>query len=97
MSTAFIPRLSPLTAAILATLQTAALQVHAADSTPQQLPKISVGSSAEEEPTYKTEVLSSPKYTELARDTPQSVTVIPAQVMKDQNLLNAIRGDEVFK
>ena len=87
MRTAFSMRPSLLTAAILATLQTAALQVHAADAKPeQQLPKISVGAD-EEAASYKPEVLSSPKYTELARDTPQSVTVIPAQVMKDQNLL----------
>ena len=79
-------RHTPLAAAILTTLQTAAAQVQAAESEPAtQLPKISVGAEAED--SYKEEVLSSPKYTELARDTPQTVTVIPKQLIEDQKLL----------
>lgn len=86
MRTVICSRPTPVAVAILAALQAATLQVHAADApSQQQLPKISVG--ADEVNEYKPEILSSPKYTELALDTPQSVTVIPAQVMKDQNLL----------
>lgn len=89
MRTATLLRPSPLAAAVLATLQTAALQVQAAETTPQQqLPKISVG--AEEEGSYKTEVLPSPKYTELLRDTPQTITVVTRKVM-DQQALTSLR------
>lgn len=78
-------RPSPLATAVLATLQAAmAMQAQAAETT-QQLPKISVG--AETAGSYKPEVLSSPKYTEAARDTPQTVTVISRQLLDDQNLL----------
>lgn len=87
MRTATLLRPSPLAAAVLATLQAAAaLQVQAAETAPQQqLPKISV--DAKEETSYKPEILSSPKYTEAPRDTPQSVTVISRQLLDDQNLL----------
>jgi catecholate siderophore receptor len=86
MRTSKVARHTPLVTAILATLQTAAVQVQAAESeAAQQLPKISVGAEAED--SYKEEILSSPKYTELARDTPQTVTVIPQQLINDQKLL----------
>lgn len=84
MRTVTLLRPAPLAVAVMATLHAAALQVQAAE-TAQQLPKISVG--AEEESSYKPEILSSPKYTQGARDTPQSVTIIPRQLIEDQNLL----------
>jgi catecholate siderophore receptor len=36
---------------------------------------------------YKPETVGSPKYTEPLRDTPQTVTVIPKEVIADQNLM----------
>lgn len=36
---------------------------------------------------YKAEQASSPKYTSLLRDTPQTLTVVPHQVIEDQSLL----------
>src|SRR5262249_47154254 len=36
---------------------------------------------------YKAEVASSPKYTELLRDTPQTITVIPADLIQQQGAL----------
>ena len=80
-----LSRRTPLAAAILATLQTAAMQSHAAETTnAQQLPKISVGA---EEESYKPETVSSPKYTELLRDTPQTVTIVNREVMDQQSLV----------
>ena len=80
-------RPTPLTAAVLSVLQAAAMQVDAAEtSSPQQLPKISVGGT--EDSSYKPEILNSPKYTESVRDTPQSVTVISKQLIEDQKLLS---------
>lgn len=74
----------PLAAAILTTLQAAAMHASAADSaTPQQLPKISVGADAEAD-SYKTRSASSPKYTQPLLDTPQTITVIPHSVIKEQ-------------
>jgi catecholate siderophore receptor len=75
-------RLRPLAAAVLTTLQVAALQAQAAESSPQQLPKISVG--ADLESSYKTETSASPKLTQPLRDTPQTITVIPQSVIKEQ-------------
>jgi catecholate siderophore receptor len=76
----------PLAAAVLAALQAATMQAHAAGpKAPQQLPKISVG--AEAESSYKPDIASSPKYTEALRDTPQTITIIPQQLIEDQKLL----------
>lgn len=47
----------------------------------KQLDKISVGA---EEDGYKQDVVSSPKYTQALRDTPQTITVIPQAVIKEQ-------------
>lgn len=69
-----------LAAAIFTVLQTAAPAM-AADDKPQELPKISVGSS---ENSVKTDVASSPKYTQPLLDTPQTITVIPATVIRDR-------------
>lgn len=80
-------RLRPLAAAVLATLQAAALQAQAAESTPQQLPKISVGADVEED-SYRTESSSSPKLTQPLRDTPQTITVIPEAVIKERGASN---------
>jgi catecholate siderophore receptor len=68
-----------LAAAIISALGTGAAR--AADASPQQLPKISVGTEGE---SYKTDIASSPKYTQPLLDTPQTITVIPAAVIKQQ-------------
>jgi catecholate siderophore receptor len=71
-----------LAAAVLATLQAAALQAQAAQpASPQQLPKVSVEA---QEDTYKVDESSSPKYTQPLRDVPQTITVISESVIKDQ-------------
>lgn len=69
-----------LAAAIFTVLQSAAPAM-AADNKPQELPKISVGAS---ENSVKTDVASSPKYTQPLLDTPQTITVIPATVIRDR-------------
>lgn len=73
---------STLAATIFTVLQTAAPQLHAADDKPQALPKISVG--AEEEGSLKTDVASSPKFTQPLLDTPQTIQVIPQAVIRDR-------------
>ena len=80
-------RRTPLATAVLAALQAATSNAVAADAQqqPQQLPKVSVG--AEPETSFKEDLLSSPKYSEIARDTPQTVTIIPKQLIEDQKLL----------
>jgi catecholate siderophore receptor len=72
---------STLAATIFTVLQTAAPSVYAAEEKPQTLRKISVG--ADEEP-LKTEVASSPKYTQPLLDTPQTIQVIPQAVIRDR-------------
>lgn len=67
-----------LAAAIFTVLQAA--PALAADD-PQRLPKISVGAS---EDSVKTDVASSPKYSQPLLDTPQTITVIPAAVIRDR-------------
>ncbi len=90
MRTSNVSRHTPLAAAILATLQTAAMHVHAAETPePKQLPKISVGATTEEEATsYKRDVVSSPKYAEPLLDIPQNIAVVTRQVIDDQKLLS---------
>jgi len=58
----------------------------AQQTTTQTLPEVNVTSTAEA--AYKPETVASPKYTEPLRDTPQTITVIPKEVMADQNLLS---------
>ncbi len=41
----------------------------------------------DQEQSYKVDEVSSPKYTAPLRDTPQTITVVPHQVIEDQNLL----------
>lgn len=74
-------RRSTLAATIFTVLQTAAPQLHAAESKPQQLPKIAVEATEE---SLKTEVASSPKYTQPLLDTAQTIQVIPATVIRDR-------------
>lgn len=50
------------------------------------LPAVNV--TATSEAGYKAESVSSPKYTEPLRDVPQTITVIPKEVLADQNLLS---------
>ncbi|WP_313517833.1 TonB-dependent siderophore receptor [Pseudomonas sp.] len=42
----------------------------------------------DQEQSYKVDEVSSPKYTAPLRDTPQTITVVPRQVIEDQNLLS---------
>jgi catecholate siderophore receptor len=70
-----------LAAAVLAALQTAAPQAHAAQ--PQRLPTISVGADPDED-SYKVDSAASPKYTQPLRDTPQTITVVPQSIIEDQ-------------
>lgn len=74
-------RRSTLTAAIFAVLQSAAPQLQAAEARPQQLPKISVEAA---EDSVKTDVASSPKYSQALLDTPQTIQVIPQTVIRDR-------------
>lgn len=88
MSSSLMSGRSPLAAAIFAVLQAASMQGHAAESSqPTQLPKISVGATAEEDG-YKPEAVASPKYTEGLRDTPQTINVVTKEVIDDQKLLS---------
>ncbi|MBM0108474.1 TonB-dependent siderophore receptor [Steroidobacter sp. S1-65] len=81
MRDSILGRRSTLAATIFTVLQAAAPQLQAAESKPQQLPKISV--KAEEE-TLKTEVASSPKYSQPLLDTPQTIQVIPQAVIRER-------------
>lgn len=74
-------RNASLAAAIFTALQAAAPQLQAAESKPQQLPKISVDAA---ENSLKTDVASSPKYTQPLLDTPQTIQVIPQAVIRDR-------------
>lgn len=74
-------RRSTLAAAIFTVLQTAAPQLQAAENKPQQLGKISVEAS---EDSVKTDVASSPRYSQELLDTPQTIQVIPQTVIRDR-------------
>jgi catecholate siderophore receptor len=75
--------LCPLAAAVVATLQAATVHAQTTNNSPQQLPKISVGADVEQD-SYKSESASSPKFTQPLRDTPQTISVIPQSVIKEQ-------------
>ena len=76
---AFGPRASRiLAAAVGATLAAA---THAADNQPQVMKKVTIGAEAE---TYAAESSSSSKYTQPLLDTPQTITVIPATVIRER-------------
>lgn len=54
-----------------------------------QLPPVTVqgtGPTPEQEETYKPEAMSSQKYSEPLRDTPQSIVVVPREVMEEQGV-----------
>jgi catecholate siderophore receptor len=74
---------SSLAAAIFTVLQAAAAHSAptAAEAGPQQLPKISVDAV---EDSLKTDVASSPKYSQPLLDTPQTITVIPQTLIRDR-------------
>lgn len=74
-------RRSTLAATIFTVLQAAAPQLQAAEDRPQQLPKISVDAVDD---SLKTEVASSPKYSQPLLDTPQTIQVIPQAVIRDR-------------
>jgi catecholate siderophore receptor len=78
-------RRTPIAAAVLAALQTAV--VYGADEPPppeSQLGKISVSGEGEDTNTYKAERVESSKFTQVLRDTPQTVTVIRKDVILQQ-------------
>lgn len=72
---------STLAAAVFTVLQAAAPQLQAAENNPQELPKISVKAA---EDAVKTEVASSPKYSQPLLDTPQTIQVIPQSVIRER-------------
>ena len=75
----------PIAAAVLAALHAAA--VHAQSEAPppeSQLGKISVSGEGEETNAYKPERVESSKFTQVLRDTPQTVTVIRKEVIQQQ-------------
>lgn len=61
----------------------AALAQAASGDRPVELPSISVEGTAEEGG-YRTDRPSSPKYTEPLRDVPQTITIVPREVMDDR-------------
>ncbi|MBL8268973.1 TonB-dependent receptor [Steroidobacter sp.] len=75
------PRRATVAAAIFSILQTAAVPLQAADTKPPELPKISVQAA---EDALKTEVASSPKYSQALLDTPQTIQVIPQAVIRER-------------
>ncbi len=62
--------------------------VHTAEPARKQLPTVTVEADREASTGYKTEALFSPKYTQPLLDTPQSVTVIPSEVIADRGATN---------
>jgi catecholate siderophore receptor len=61
---------------------------------PKTLPKVSV-QAAEEEPTPKVDRVSSPKFTQPLLDTPQTISIVSSQVLKQQgatSLSQALRN-----
>lgn len=63
-----------------------AAEAEAPADAPVELDKVTVEGQAESG--YKPPDASSPKYTAPLRDTPQTITIVPASVIKDQNLLS---------
>jgi catecholate siderophore receptor len=62
-------------------------------NSPAKLPDVVV--QGEQQPSYKPEAVASPKFSEPLRDTPQSITVVPRELMNDQNtttLRDALRN-----
>jgi catecholate siderophore receptor len=74
----------PIAAAVLAALQAAAAHADTEPTPATQLPRISVSGEGEDTNTYKPERVESPKFTQVLRDTPQTVTVIRKEVMAQQ-------------
>jgi catecholate siderophore receptor len=72
-------QMRPVTVSVLAALYGSVAAADEPAKPTQQLPKISVTS---EEHGYKPEVLSSLKYSTSLRDTPQSVTVVPSEIIE---------------
>ncbi|WAT14048.1 TonB-dependent receptor [Xanthomonas fragariae] len=78
------PRISPLTSAVLLTLSAPAFaQPGDAPAPPGAVDLDAI--RVQQEPAQKP---SSPKYTEVLRDTPQTITVVTKQAMDQQNLLS---------
>jgi catecholate siderophore receptor len=61
-------------------------QSQAQAAPPVRLPSISVEGEKSAVQDYKVERVQSPKYTEPLVDTPQTITVIPRQVMEEQGV-----------
>ena len=78
-----------LLACTLPTMALAAEQQESALEHPHEalLPTVKVRASMDK-PSYQTKKVQSPKYTELLRDTPQTVTVLDKKVIDDQSMLS---------
>lgn len=62
--------------------------VHTAEPQKKQLPTVTVEADRKGTAGYKTGTLSSPKYTQPLLNTPQTVTVVPSEVMEDRGATN---------
>ncbi|TAK05843.1 MAG: TonB-dependent siderophore receptor [Candidatus Manganitrophaceae bacterium] len=95
------PRKAGFTQSIVSVLGAAALigmgTLAWADPTPERtpeqtteestlLPEVVVPGKQEKEESYKSEASSLPKYTEPLRDTPQSITVVPQDLMEEEGV-----------
>ncbi len=87
-----LPGLTPLAFALAAvfTAAPAAAPAQSAQATDPTLPEVKVTATPpKDEPKseYRTERPQNPKYTEKLLDTPQTITVVPAKVIEEQNLM----------
>lgn len=62
----------------------ASSQALAADGDAAMMPPVEVRADREQ-PDYQAQSVQSPKFTQPLRDTPQSITVVPAEVLRQQN------------
>jgi catecholate siderophore receptor len=77
-------RRTPIAAAVFAALYASAGHAQTEPSPESQLPRVSVSGEGDETNTYKAERVESSKFTQVLRDTPQTVTVIRKEVMAQQ-------------
>lgn len=86
---------SPIAIAVSVALNSALLMnAHAQTSgaEPRVMPKVSVEAEAEDERAIKVDAPSSPKFTQPLLDTPQTVTVVPAEVLRQQGTVTLIEA-----
>src|SRR5262245_30605499 len=78
-------RRTPIAAAVLTALHATAAHAQSEATPPEsQLGKISVSGAGEDTNTYKAERVESSKFTQVLRDTPQTVTVVRKEVILQQ-------------